>query len=145
MPEIRVAEYRDAPALVELLAQLGYPTDVRSVERRLEVLLPRTDGALLVAEEGGSVIGLGTLHLLPVLHEDAPRGQITALVVAESARGRGAGQALVHHLEQIARERGVRRMVVTTANHRARTHHFYEQLGYEWTGRRYARALPAAE
>ena len=145
MPEIRAAEYRDAPALVRLLAQHGYPTEAGSVERRLGLLLPRTDITVLVAEHDGAVIGVGSLHLLPILYEDVPRGQLTALVVAESARGKGVGQALVRRLEQIAWERGVRRMVVTTANHRARTHQFYERLGYEWTGRRYARALAAPE
>ncbi|MDP9352651.1 MAG: GNAT family N-acetyltransferase, partial [Chloroflexota bacterium] len=89
MTEFRAAEPRDAPALVELLAQLGYPTDEHSVRQRLETLLARSDIVVLIAEEHGHVLGVGTLHLLPVLHEDAPRGQITALVVAESARGRG--------------------------------------------------------
>lgn len=137
---IRPAEPRDAAAIAELLAQLGYPAEPAAVVRRLDAMLPRRDGAVLVAEEG-AVVGLGALLLFPVLHEDAPRAQLTALVVAEIARGRGVGAALVRHLEEIALQGGARKIVVTTANHRARTHLFYERLGYEWTGRRYARPL----
>lgn len=137
---IRPAEPEDAAAIGELLGQLGYPADPGAVRRRLAVLLARP-GAVLVAEEAGRVVGLGAVHLFPVLHEDDPRGQVTALVVAESSRGRGIGQALIGELEEVARAGGVRQVVVTTANHRAATHHFYEGLGYEWTGRRYARTL----
>lgn len=143
MLEIRDARLEDAPALVPLLGELGYPADEAAARRRLETLLGRDDRAVLLAVEDGRVVGFGTVHLLPVIHEDAPRGQLTALVVAEPARGRGIGRELVRRLEGFARARGVRRFVVTTANHRARTHAFYEELGYEWTGRRYVRSLDA--
>lgn len=141
---IRTAVREDAAAVAELLGQLGYPADTATVRRRLDLLLPRADGAVAVAEEAGRVVGVGALHLVPVLHEDAPRGQLTALVVAEEARGRGIGQALVRHLEETARAAGVAHVVVTTANHRGRTHLFYERLGYAWPGRRYARSLGGA-
>lgn len=140
-PRLRAAEGRDAPILAELLGQLGYPAEVEAVKRRLEHHLSRSDGAVLVAEEDGRVVGVGALHLVPVLHEDAPRGMLTALVVAESARGRGVGKELVRGLEEIAMLDGVQSVVVTTANHREATHHFYERLGYAWTGRRYRKEI----
>lgn len=139
---LRPAEPRDHPALAELLAQLGYPADPAALPDRL-ARLERTPGAeLVVAEVAGRTVGLATLHLLPVIHEDAPRGQLTSLVVLETHRGRGLGRLLVEHLERRARAAGVRRMAVTTANHRSDTHRFYEGLGYVWTGRRYGKELP---
>lgn len=145
IPRIRAAEREDASVVAELLGQLGYPTDAVVVRRRLDTLLSRADSAVVVAEVWGDVVGLGALQLFPVLHEDVPLGQLTALVVAEPCRGRGIGQALVRHLEETARAVGAHRIVVTTANHRAPTHRFYERLGYRWTGRRYARSLDGAE
>jgi ribosomal protein S18 acetylase RimI-like enzyme len=143
MVEIRVAQSGDSLALSQLLGELGYPAEAGAMQHRLEALLGRDDCAVLVAIEDEHVIGLGAVHVFPILHEDVPRGQLTALVVLEPARGRGIGRELVRQLERFARARGVQQIVVATANHRTRTHRFYEELGYQWTGRRYARALEA--
>ena len=97
--------------------------------------------AVLVIEEEGVVRGMATFQVVPVLHEDPPRGQLTGLVVAESHRRRGLGEALVAHVERLAGRQGVTGIVVTTANHRVGAHSFYERLGYAWTGRRYAKQL----
>jgi ribosomal protein S18 acetylase RimI-like enzyme len=141
---IRPAEVEDVRALVGLLDELGYPANAAAVVRRLDILFHRDDCSVLVAIDEGGVIGFGTLHIFPVIHEDAPRGQITALVVSQPCRGRGIGGELVRQLEQRAQEKGVGRIVVATANHRLEAHDFYERLGYEWTGRRYARLLDPA-
>ena len=44
-------------------------------------------------------------------------------------------------LEQEARARGGKTMVLNTAHRRSDAHAFYESLGYEHTGRRYAKNL----
>lgn len=139
--EIRAARATDATAVSELLTQLGYPADPSAVRARLQRMMSHDDISLVVAEDRGVVCGAATLHFLQVLHEDSPRGQITSLIVSEAHRRRGVGAALVRHLEQVAATRGVETMVVTTANHRAEAHRFYERLGYEFTGRRYAKQL----
>lgn len=96
---------------------------------------------VLVAEEGGTVCGLATLHVIAVLHEDSPRGQLTALVISEARRREGIGRALVQHVEDLAARHGISSLVVTTANHRTEAHDFYDRLGYSWTGRRYAKQI----
>lgn len=52
--------------------------------RRLEGLLGRDDTGVLVALDGASVVGLGTVHVFPVIHAEVPGGQLTALVVVEA-------------------------------------------------------------
>jgi ribosomal protein S18 acetylase RimI-like enzyme len=47
----------------------------------------------------------------------------------------------VAELEAFARQHGCDRIIVTTANHRDGAHRFYDRLGYEFTGRRYAKSL----
>lgn len=96
---------------------------------------------VLVVEDEGVVCAMASFQVVPVLHEDPPRGQLTGLVVAETHRRQGIGEALVVHMEQLAASRGVTGIVVTTANHRAEAHAFYERVGYAWTGRRYAKRL----
>ena len=140
-PHVRRAEARDAEAIAGLLGELGYPADPDSVVARLAPLLDRADMAILVAELAGDVVGLGSVFLLPVLHENGARGMITALVVSQSARRRGVGRLLVRALQAYARESGCTRIIVTTANHRADAHQFYEDVGFSWTGRRYGSSL----
>lgn len=142
MPIVCSAESRDGPALAALLGEVGYPATRAAAARRLDVLLRHDGSTVLVAVDDERVIGFGSLHVFPVLHEDAPRGQITALVVSQSFRNRGIGRMIVSGLEEVARANGVGRIVVATANHRADTHRFYENLGYEHIGRRYALLNP---
>lgn len=141
MPHIRPAEARDADAIAELLEQLGYPAPRAGVQDRLRRMAADPGAAVLVAEVESVVCALATYHAVPVLHEDPPRGQLTGLVVSEAHRRRGIGEALVAHVERLAAGQGVTGIVVTTANHRAEAHAFYERLGYAWTGRRYAKQL----
>lgn len=141
MPQIRPAEAQDAEAIAEMLGQLGYPAAPSNVRDRIRRMGGDTGAAVLVVEEDGVVCGMATLQVVPVLHEDSPRGQLTALVVSETYRRRGIGEALVAHAERLAARQGVTGIVVTTANHRAEAHAFYERLGYAWTGRRYAKQL----
>jgi GNAT superfamily N-acetyltransferase len=143
VPAVRTAEQADAVAIAHLLDQLGYPSSAEQVAARLPCLMESGVIDVIVACIGEDVVGVATFHLIPVLHEDAPRGQLTALVVAESARRRGIGALLVRQVEERAAALGVLRLVVTTANRRTETHTFYERLGFEWTGRRYARLLRA--
>jgi GNAT superfamily N-acetyltransferase len=59
--------------------------------------------------------------------------------VDERVRGSGVGRVIVQAAEHWARERGCRRMVVTTALRRVDAHAFYERIGFTHTGRRYAK------
>jgi GNAT superfamily N-acetyltransferase len=139
---IRSAEPHDADAMVPLLEQLGYATDELSVRRRLKILLERDDCSVYVAEEGERVVGLASVQVLSLLHTDATRFMLTALVVAEEMRGRGLGRALVEWVESEAKRHGPVRVFLNSGSHRSEAHRFYEHLGYGFTGRRYAKDLP---
>ena len=66
---------------------------------------------------------------------------VTALVVAEAARGQGIGRALMAAAETWAVERGCVLLEVTSNRRRVDAHAFYERLGYEATSFRFAKAL----
>ena len=97
--------------------------------QRLRDALERPDGLVLVAEDGGAVVGW--THLLGCyrLEEDA-FGEIAGLVVAGTHRGRGAGAQLLKVAEEWARQRGYHRVLVRSNVIRERAHKFYEREGY---------------
>jgi GNAT superfamily N-acetyltransferase len=107
---------------------------------RIDRMLAEGD-RLVVAEAGGAVVGLAALHVSPSLEHDAPAGKLAALIVDEAQRGAGVGRALVGEMEAEARRRGCGVLFLTTAEGRAGAHAFYERLGLERTGRRYAKTL----
>jgi GNAT superfamily N-acetyltransferase len=61
--------------------------------------------------------------------------------VGERFRRQGVGERLMGALEDEARKRGAKHFVLNTAHRRAAAHAFYEALGYEHSGRRYAKEL----
>jgi len=138
---LREATVADAPVLALLLGELGYPVDDEALGPRMERMLTRDDQKVLIAENTSGALGLLALHVFPVLAYDRDLALIMALVVTERARGLGVGRKLIDRAEAIARSLGASRLMVTTHVRRADAHAFYERLGFEFTGRRYVRAI----
>jgi ribosomal protein S18 acetylase RimI-like enzyme len=139
--DVRDARPEDAPTVANLLDDLGYPASAPDARGRLRRLADDPASRILVAVDSGNVVGLAALHVMRLLERDAPAAHVTALVVAAEARRRRIGTALVAALEQEAKERGCDRLVLGSAERRADAHAFYAGLGYEETGRRFAKAL----
>jgi GNAT superfamily N-acetyltransferase len=140
-PRIRTASSHDAPDISRLLGQLGYPSEASAIPHRLERVLARPGTTVLVAEVGGSVVGVVTVHLFQALHTEEPNAWLTAVVVDESARGKGIGSALVASAEDWAREHGATRLSLTSALRRKEAHQFYKTRDYEHTGVRLSKDL----
>jgi GNAT superfamily N-acetyltransferase len=139
--EVRAARRDDAADVAALLDQLGYPADVAQVERRLDVLLGAREESLFVADLDGRVVALSRLQVSPALEYDGLVGKLGALVVDERHRRRGIGRALVQAVEEEARHRGCVLLFLTTADRRKDAHAFYARIGYQETGRRFAKTL----
>jgi GNAT superfamily N-acetyltransferase len=139
---IRPAAISDAPALCELLSQLGYPAAADEIPKRLEAVASFPNAVALVATNGyGEVIGLATSHVFPSIHDSDPVAWLTTLVVLEDARGAGIGSALVDYVEKWARRRGASRLSLTSGLQRRATHDFYLRRDYENTGLRFSKKL----
>jgi N-acetylglutamate synthase-like GNAT family acetyltransferase len=128
---VRPARADDAGAVAAVLRQLGYEPGAGEVAARLAQLDADGRSAAYVAEAGGAITGVLTLHVVPVLHEPGGWCRITVLVVAEDARRRGAGRELVAAAEAFARAARCSRIEVTSALHRAGAHDFYRGMGFE--------------
>ena len=139
--ELREARAADAPGIAELLDQLGYPTTPEQVEARLARLAVSGDDATWVADEDGAIIGLAGIHVSASLEHEGDVAKVSEIVVDERFRRRGIGGALLTEAEREARRRGCVLLFLTTAERRKDAHAFYRRLGFEETGRRFAKAL----
>lgn len=97
-PRIRPAEPGDYPAVAGLLEAAGLPT---------EGLPPSLADFVVAAADDGLVGAVG-------LEVYGPAALLRSAVVADRARGRGLGAALVDRLLEHARARGVRQVYLLT-------------------------------
>ena len=72
----------DAPLAVPLMSELGYPVAPEAFAARLAAVIGNPDDAVLVADEGGTLVGLVAVHSFEMLHKPGRLGRITALIVA---------------------------------------------------------------
>jgi PhnO protein len=127
---LRAARENDGPALAELAEQLGYPQSGIKPQEQLARIHAKPDHAVFVATDGADR-PVGWIHVYRrTLLQVAPHAEVGGLVVAESQRGRGIGQALLEKAEQWARDRGMGRIMMHTNTVRKRADGFYEQNGY---------------
>ena len=133
--EIRTAGPADTEALRSLLAELGYPVGGEILTERMDRAAAERSIHMFVAEHREAIVGFASLHVLP------PLARLSAIVVAESARRRGVGLALIERIEKAARAAGCDRMEVTSGEWRADAHAFYRDLGFEETSKRFIKGL----
>jgi ribosomal protein S18 acetylase RimI-like enzyme len=138
---IRKAAVADSGPVARLVSELGYPTSASQMQRRLDAILHDDDYHTLVACQDGQVVGFVGTRVGPLYEDDGPYGQIMALAVAPTYQRRGIGRMLMQAAESTLVDAGARVLVVTSGNHRAGAHAFYESCGYSFTGRRYKKSL----
>ena len=123
---VRPAAPRDADAVAALLDELDElqrpwrvfpprPGARTSVLQRLRGAEDDEDASHLVAEVEGRVVGMAYAHVVqPSTQSDERAVEVSAFVVREADRGRGAGSALLEACVRFARERGVGRLTLKT-------------------------------
>lgn len=136
-PAVRPATRADVPAIVALLADdpLGAAREDLGDLTAYEEAFDRIDAdpahALVVLDDGGTVVGTLQLTLLPGLsRRGALRAQIEAVRVASTHRGQRLGERLVEWAISESRRRGAVLVQLTTDASRTDAHRFYERLGF---------------
>jgi ribosomal protein S18 acetylase RimI-like enzyme len=138
---IRDARADDAPGLATLMGQLGYQVSPEAIARRVQRLQGSEADRVVVADLDGEIVGLASLHSSLALEFDEPAAKLSAIIVHEQHRRSGIGEALVGEMEGEARRRGCCLIFLTTAERRDGAHAFYRRIGFEETGRRFAKWL----
>jgi len=135
---IRLARVEDAKILANLATQLGYPSTPEQIRTRFDVLDTKHDEhAIIVAELSHQVVGWVHTHIYCLLVDD-PEVEIGGLVVDETVRGQGIGEALMQAAEDWAREQGCASVYLRSNTTRTRAHEFYKRIGYEVIKSQYA-------
>ncbi|MEV4140494.1 GNAT family N-acetyltransferase [Dactylosporangium sp. NPDC049742] len=94
----------------------------------LEALLAWPGNRILAARVGGRVVGVLTLAMFPV--PTGLRARIEDVVVDGSARGHGAGAALMREALRLAESEGARSVDLTSRPDRVSAIRLYERLGF---------------
>jgi GNAT superfamily N-acetyltransferase len=128
--QIREAVMDDAPALVRLLEQLGYPETQGFIGKQLSQQRSHPDALLLVVQRQAQVLGFISLHFIPQLALAGDFCRISYFCVAEDARSLGIGAALEQRAQTEAQARGCDRIEVHSNARRESAHRFYRRQGY---------------
>lgn len=138
---LRRADASDGRALRRLYraamrAEGTDPADVPDTDDLADVEAAYVDsgGEFLVVEVDGAVVAMGGLA---VEGEDLAdgEGELFRIGVDTDHQRRGYGSAILSGLEAAARERGLDRIVLTTARRQDAATEFYPAHGYEQVGR----------
>jgi ribosomal protein S18 acetylase RimI-like enzyme len=134
---IREAIEGDLPRLIELTAQLlddpgeDYARSPEAYDRAFEEICRDPRQTLCVAERDGRVVGSLVLVVVPNLgRHGRPYAILENIVVDESERRGGIGEAMVRHAVALAEEAGCYKVALTSRTHRQDAHRFYERLGF---------------
>ena len=115
-------------ALGKLIPQFNPALPVPTAEH-LATLLADPAATLLVARDGNRIVGTAMVIVYPTTIRFESR--IEDVVVDESARGRGVGEALVNACIEVARSRGASIIELQTARVREAANRLYERTGFE--------------
>lgn len=135
---IRPAKRQDIDDMLLLLQQLfgieeDFQFDAVRQSRGLELLLDSSNGIIMVAEEQGSVIAMGTAQLVISTSEGRPSLLIEDVVVKPSWHKQGIGSKILQKLGDWGANKGARRMQLLADQTNSPALNFYHQQGWQQT------------
>lgn len=142
---IRKAEPEDIDAVYGLICELeqraGNPSDFSAFTAVYHKNIVDRSILYLVAMDGGSPVGFGSLHIQLLLHHVAPVAEVQELVVKAGYRGSGVGHALIDALEGEAKARGCVLLEVCCNQKREASNAFYGRVGFLKSHYKHTKAL----
>ena len=137
--KIRPARTSDLSALTELLAELfAIEQDFVATPRRQRqglklILSAPEEWQVFVAEVGGRVVGMCSIHRLISTAEGAESALIEDMVVHEGLRGKGIGRKLLAMAEEWSFAQGLRRLQLLADRDNKKALAFYRRNGWSRT------------
>ena len=117
-----------AAAVARLVPQLSPKRQAPGLSE-LNELVATPGTSLIVARDGADVLGMLTLIVYRV--PTGVRAWIHDVVVDETARGRGVGEALAREALRLAESAGAVSVELTTRQEREAANRLYRRLGFE--------------
>jgi GNAT superfamily N-acetyltransferase len=135
---VRRASQADLDALLALYRELAgekgtaRPADRSDAEAVLAKILADPGRELVVAVVDGEPVGTADLLVVTNLtYGGRPWGIVENVVVAEAARRKGVGRALMQHLIALAREAGANKLQLLSGKQRTEAHELYRSVGMQ--------------
>jgi ribosomal protein S18 acetylase RimI-like enzyme len=116
-------------AFARLVPQLSTSAEPPSREQLEEIVASPAAAVLLARDDSGLIIGSLTLVIFRT--PTGSRAWIEDVVVDESARGQGAGEALVTEAVRLASDSGARTVDLTSRPSRESANRLYEKIGFQ--------------
>jgi ribosomal protein S18 acetylase RimI-like enzyme len=116
----------DAVDLASLLQQLS--TTATFDKSRVNAMLDHDATEVIIARVGGRLVGMATLVTFPL--PSGLRGLVEDVVVDGSMRGRGVARLLLGRMTELASERGLRTLDLTSRPSRESALRLYESVGF---------------
>lgn len=138
---IRDARKEDAKEIATLLGELQYPATIEFAVTKIRQLSGRRRDRILIAEKESRIVGVLSLHIMPLLHKQGDLCRVSALIVAEGYRRQYIGRRLMEMAEAYAKANDCFRIEVTSGDHRNDAHQFYDHLGYREVSRRFVKDI----
>ena len=136
--QIRLATSEDYSECVRLLGVLGASTgggEPAIINREIfSKMLDGERGAILIAEEGGQVLGMSSISFNIALRYKESYCQLEELVVDPTARGKNVGGLLVEAAVQKARQTGCNDFGLYLMKTTEHNQPFYEKYGFMKVG-----------
>ncbi len=135
----RDATEADLPAIIAMLAddRLGAAREDASLPldpaylAAFEAITRSPGQRLIVAEEGGDLVGTMQLLIIPGLsNKGGWHGQIEAVRIAASRRGSGLGEGFAQWAIAQCRDAGCGSVQLVSHNSREGAHRFWRKLGF---------------
>ena len=127
---IRPAAKSDVKEMTEIInTSLGYPCSEELVEEKLKSV-DRDREEVFVSVVDGKVNGFIHVEKYDTLYFET-LCNVLGLAVANSAKRRGIGSALIQAAESWAKNKGIYAMRLNSGGKRSEAHTFYKNLGYD--------------
>lgn len=116
----------DARDIAHLLTQLSKTATFDRT--RLATIVTHDATELLIVRDSGRIVGAATLVTFPL--PSGLRGHVDDVVVDEAMRGKGIARALLVRMTELATERGLRTLDLTSRPARESALRLYESVGF---------------
>jgi N-acetylglutamate synthase-like GNAT family acetyltransferase len=133
MINIRHAVIDDVPELLPLIDQLGYPTNIKNLERRFRKYIILDGYGVAVACDSTKIIGWVAWSKSETFVLDKTRIHIEGLVIDMQHQKQGVGKKLMAFVEKFAKKYSPVIIDLTSGLRRAKdgSHEFYKSIGYQ--------------
>jgi len=125
--EISSANEKTLRAVNELIPQLSQSASVMN-EMQLRRLVESQATKLYFAQEGDVVLGMLSLVVFSI--PTGTKAWVEDVVVAQVARGKGVGMALMNHALAVAKDAGAKSVDLTSRPSREAANKLYQKLGF---------------